>query len=170
MRSHQFRQILERTWLRPLLLLSWLFLLGLFFANFEIQIEGGNGWAANLPTWRIEKHILLDLFWGGKSLTGYHFWAFTFMLLAFHLPLVMVCRWSPRLEARVLGSVCVFWIVEDFLWFVLNPAFGLAKFNAASVPWHRHWFLGMPTDYAVFLGVGTVLLWFSYRRAKPRTF
>jgi len=155
-----------RRWLKPLLLVFWLFLLGLFFANFEIQIEGGSGWAANLPTWRIEKHPLLDLFWCGKPLTGYHLWGFSFMLLVFHLPLVMLGRWSIKLEARVVGSVCVFWIIEDFLWFALNPAFGLGKFNPASVPWHRNWIAGMPADYIVFVCAGAILIWFSYREQK----
>jgi len=49
-----------------LLLLCWVLLLGLFFAKTEIQIEGAHGWAASLPTWRIEKHLLLDMFWGGR--------------------------------------------------------------------------------------------------------
>jgi hypothetical protein len=51
---------------------AWVVLLAYFFANVEIQIEGSAGWAANLPTWRIEHHWLLDLFWGGRPMTGYH--------------------------------------------------------------------------------------------------
>lgn len=38
------------------LLLLWIGVLGLFFAMVEIQIEGAAGWAASLPTWRIENH------------------------------------------------------------------------------------------------------------------
>ena len=45
--------------------------LALLLANVEVQIEGGAGWAANLPTWRIEDGWLLDLFWGGRPMTGY---------------------------------------------------------------------------------------------------
>lgn len=45
--------------------------LALFFANVEIQIEGPHGWAASLPvTFRVEEHWLLDVFWGGRALTG----------------------------------------------------------------------------------------------------
>ena len=73
-----------------LLLLFWVGLLGYFFAMTEIQIEGASGWAASLPTWRIEKHPLLDIFWGGRPMTGYHAWVFPFMALVFHLPLVYV--------------------------------------------------------------------------------
>ncbi|WP_407669535.1 hypothetical protein [Paraburkholderia heleia] len=41
---------------------------------------------ANLPTWRIEHHWLLDIFWGSRPMTGYHAWVFPFMALFFHLP------------------------------------------------------------------------------------
>ncbi len=71
----------NRKILHLLLLLAWLLLLAFFFAQVEIQIEGARGWAASLPTWRIEGHWLLDLFWGGRPLTGYHAWIFSFMLL-----------------------------------------------------------------------------------------
>jgi hypothetical protein len=110
-----------------------------FFAQVEIVIEGGAGWAANLPTWRIEKHWLLAIFWGGRAMTGYHAWVFPFIALFFHLPLFMFGHWSWRAECRVLACSMLFWIVEDFLWFVLNPAFGLARFYPAAIPWHKHW-------------------------------
>ena len=69
-------------------------------------------------------------------------------------------QWSLRLEARIIGSVMLFWIIEDFLWFVLNPAFGLAKFQAAFVPWHKHWLGAVPTDYVTFsIGALLLILW-----------
>jgi hypothetical protein len=145
-------------------LVAWVTLLGLLFAMTEIQIEGAHGWATSLPTWRIEKHWLLDLFWGGRAMTGYHAWVFPFMFLVFHFPLAAHGTFSWRLEARCLGSLMLFWIVEDFLWFVLNPAYGLAKFNPQSIPWHRHWLIGVPVDYLVFTIVGGVLLMWSFRR------
>ena len=57
----------------------------------------------------------------------------------------------------------LFWITEDFLWFVLNPAFGPAKFSPANVPWHRYWIAGaVPVDYLVAPLAGFVLIGFSY--------
>jgi hypothetical protein len=146
-------------------LLLWVCLLGLMFAQVEIQIEGPAGWAANLPTWRLDGSWL-NGFWGGKTITGYHVWVFSFMALMFHLPLFVAGTWSLRLEARILGCIMVFWIVEDFLWFVLNPAFGPDLFNPISVPWHKHWVVGMPVDYVLSLAIGFVLLVLSYRRGK----
>lgn len=147
-----------------LALLGTLLLLAFTFAKVEVQIEGSEGgWAANLPTWRIEKHWLLDVFFGGRPLTGYHAWALSFMLVMFHFPLLLVWQWSWQLEARVMGSFMVFWIVEDFLWFLINPGWGWKRFNKSEIRWHKHWLLGFPTDYWVFAIVATVLLYFSYR-------
>ncbi|MCB9688951.1 MAG: hypothetical protein H6735_28170 [Alphaproteobacteria bacterium] len=144
---------------RPLALLVWVVLLAFFFANVEVQIEGANGWASALPvTFRVDQHWLLDLFWGGRPLTGYHAWVFSFVALTFHLPLVWEGRWSWRAQARALALISGFWIVEDALWFVLNPAYGWAALTPANVPWHVHWFLGLPTDYWTF-GFGALALY-----------
>ena len=151
---------------RPLqltFLLAWVALLGFFFAQVEVQIEGAAGWAANLPTWRIEQHWLLDILWGGRPMTGYHAWVFPFIALFFHLPLFFMAQWSWRLEARVMACIMLFWLVEDFLWFVSNPAYGLANFDPAHIAWHKHWLLYAPTDYWVAVLLVGVLLWVSYR-------
>jgi hypothetical protein len=131
-------------------MLAWVVLLAFFFAHVEIEIEGAAGWAASLPTWRIEQHWLLDIFWGGRAMTGYHAWVFPFIALVFHFPLLFHGRWHWRLECRALACIMLFWIAEDFLWFVLNPAWGLARFNPAEVHWHKHWLWGAPVDYWIY--------------------
>lgn len=146
------------------LLLLWIGILAMFFAMVEIQIEGAQGWAAGLPTWRIEQHWLLEWFWGGRPMTGYHAWVFSFMLLAFHLPPVMMGVFSWWLEARCLGSAMLFWVIEDGFWFALNPAYGLAALTPQRVAWHKHWWLGWPSDYFVFGGLGLLLIGLSYRQ------
>lgn len=152
--------------LQPLALLAWIAVLALLFAQAEIQIEGARGWAAGLPTWRIQESPVLRAFFGGREITGYHVFIFSFMAAVFHLPLFLNLRWSWRLEARVLGSLSIFWIAEDILWFVLNPAFGLARLTPVHVPWHPHWCLGVPIDYLVAPLVGLVLLGWSYAGAR----
>ena len=86
-------------------MVAWVLLLAYFFAQVEIQIEGSAGWAANLPTWRIEQHWLLDIFWGGRAMTGYHAWVFPFIALMFHFPLFFLGRWSWRAEAVVVACI-----------------------------------------------------------------
>lgn len=148
--------------------LFWVPLLAFFFANVEIQIEGAAGWAVNLPTWRIEKHWALDIFWGSRPMTGYHAWVFPFIALAFHYPCWLLRVWSWRLELRIIASIGLFWIIEDFLWFVLNPAFGLAAFNPDHIPWHKHWLWFAPTDYWMTTLVAIVLLVISCTTPKSK--
>ena len=142
--------------------LAFVVVLAFFFAKVEIQIEGDAGWAANLPTWRVEEHWLLNIFWGSRAMTGYHAWVMSFIVLFFHLPAFITWQWSMQLEARILACLMVFWIVEDFLWFLLNPAFGLRRFAPAHVAWHKHWVLGAPVDYWVFIVVSCLLFGYSY--------
>ncbi len=147
---------------RIVLLVIAISFLGLFFAQVEIQIEGKDGWAKSLPTWRIEEHPLLDIFWGGRAMTGYHAWVFSFMFLIFHFPHILLGKFFLSLELRILGSIMLFWIIEDFLWFVLNPHWGLGKFSAEHISWHKHWAMGIPVDYLTFSIVGLVLIYFSF--------
>ena len=97
-------------------------------------------------------------------MTGYHAWVFPFIALFFHFPLLFLAQWSWRLEARAIGCIMLFWVVEDYLWFVMNPAYGVAHFSPAHIAWHKHWLWFAPTDYWVSLLVADVLLFFSYRR------
>lgn len=139
---------------------AWALLMGFFFANAEIQIEGGAGWATSLPTWRIEHHWLLDIFWGGRAMTGYHAWVFSFMLLVFFMPLAFNGRWRWSDFVLALGGLATFWVSEDCLWFVANPAYGWARLDPVHAHWHPHWLLGLPVDYwwGAALAVGMGLL------------
>ncbi len=159
----------QRPWqLKAALLLSWIVLTAFFFSEVEIQIEGPSGWASSLPTWRIEKHWLLDILWGGRPMTGYHAWVFSFMFLAFHLGPFIELTWSLRTEARIIASLMLFWIVEDFLWFVLNPAYGIGNFSPDNIPWPKQWFLHLPVDYWTFTIAAALLMWLSYVKSGRR--
>ena len=150
-------------------LLSFILLLAFFFANVEIQIEGANGWAANLPTWRIEKHWLLTLFWGGRAMTGYHAWVFTFIALMFHYPVLFTGQWNVKIQARVFACIMLFWVFEDFLWFVVNPAFGLERFTPACATWHPNWWGCAPVEYWFAMLFGLLLMAYSFTELKEQS-
>jgi len=152
---------------RTVIYMAWVLGMAYFFANVEVQIEGAAGWAGSLPTWRVEKHWLLDIFWGGRAMTGYHAWAFSFMALVFFSPLAFNGRARWRDAALALAGLMTFWMVEDFLWFVVNPAWGYARFTPELVTWHKHWLLGVPVDYWVGLG-GAALIIFLRHRPRRR--
>ena len=129
------------------------------FAKLEIEIEGPHGWAEKLPTWRVENHTLLDWFFGGRPLTGYHVWAFALMLFCFHMPFFWSPgSWSLRAELRALAAYTAFWVVEDFLWFIFNPHYGWQKFRREDVLWHKRWLFALPLDYWLLTGIVVALL------------
>lgn len=141
-----------------LLTTSYLFLIALVLALLEVQIEVPHGWASGLPTWKFAHPRWLALA-NGKPLTGYHACMIPLLLLLFHLPAVRG-PWSWREEGQLLSQfflVAVFW---DFLWFVLNPHYGLRRFRSGEVWWCRRWLLGLPIDYwgglALSSGLGAV--------------
>lgn len=125
----------------------------LTLAALEIQIEGKNGWAANLPTFRLKRKI------GAKPITGYHLFIIIFTLIIFHFPLFFTC-WSLQKEALILGVFIFMWTLEDFLWFVLNPHYGLSKFNKSNsdIWWHKSWFAGVPTFYWFLFPLAAILI------------
>lgn len=137
---------------------AFILIAAFLWAKMEIEIEGPHGWAEKLPTWRVEKHLLLDLFYGGRPLTGYHVWAFSFVFFAFHLPFYWNAPWTWRNELRVIGAYDIFWVVEDFLWFVLNPHFGWRRFGRKEVWWHKRWLFGLPVDYWLLIALGAFFL------------
>jgi hypothetical protein len=66
-------------------------------------------------------------------------------------------------ELMTLGGYNLFWVVEDYLWFLLNPHFGHKKLNRQEVWWHKRWFLGFPVDYWLMGVVAVLLLWLGRR-------
>jgi hypothetical protein len=65
-------------------------------------------------------------------------------------------------ELRILAFLVLFWIAEDFLWFVVNPAFGLSRFRRSDVWWQARSRWGiMPREYWLFTPVGVALYIFS---------
>src|SRR5580700_385073 len=87
--SRKTRSVMEH-----LVLVGFLIGLAFAFARVEIEIEGPNGWAANLPTWRVSNRWT-KLFYGNRPLTGYHFWLQVFVFLMAHLPFALdFAPWS----------------------------------------------------------------------------
>ena len=122
----------------------YFFAIAFVLAQLEIQIEGPHGWAAKLPTWRWQTPGVLR--WAGKPITGYHVFLLLVILLFLHLPMVYL-GFSWERESEQLSLFCLLAVFWDFLWFVCNPHFGLARFRAEHVWWFKSWTLGLPTSY-----------------------
>ncbi len=122
----------------------------------EIEIEGPNGWAAKLPTKRYDTTLARLIF--GVPITRYHLVMMATILAFAHLPALFVAPWTFAHELVVFGYVILHFTLEDFLWFVFNPAYGIRKFSKQNIWWHSRWFLGLPLAYWTGLPVGLALL------------
>ena len=67
-----------------------------------------------------------------------------------------------RGEARALSFTLLLWFVEDFLWFVFNPKWGVRRFRRDQIWWHApKWWWFMPRDYWTYSLVGGFLYAYS---------
>lgn len=143
----------------------FIFIIFVFFtacthALLEIQIEGPHGWAAKLPTRRYTnwwtKH-----FTEVGHVTAFHILTVLLITLLAHFPMFFVEHWSTELEAFALSFVFFHFVIEDFLWFLLNPSFGIRKFSRKYIWWHARWFLGVPVGYWFGSVCGAILYIFA---------
>jgi len=138
-------------------------ILAIAYAKLEISIEGKFGYAEKLPCrkWRL-KGPLRSIIGNREYLSEYHIWMIVFLLLAFHMPLWFTGWGLLRTELFVIGLFIVFLVMEDFLWFLLNPHYGLRRFRKEEVWWHPSWILGLPSFYWTYLPLGGVIILLSF--------
>ena len=87
---------------------------------------------------------------GRRPLTGYHVYAFTIPLLVLHLPFVAGVDWTLAAELRTIATYFALAVVWDYLWFVLNPAYTVRRFERGNVWWFEvPWIWRFPIDYYV---------------------
>lgn len=141
--------------INPLVYLALNTFIALIFALLEIQIEGKNGWAKDLPTWKFYKPWFKYIPGGNKPITGYHFYTWVLIFLYLHTVYVFV-PFSLKTELVIVSSYIYITRLEDFLWFVLNPNYGIKKFKKGQIPWHKDWIGPLPSQYYV-----SALFWFA---------
>lgn len=125
------------------------------FALLEIQIEGENGWASKLPTWKLNNPFRTILNW--PYLTGYHFY-FNFLLLALlQLPFFVGFSFNLLNEVLIFEIYLLILLQEDFFWFVLNPKWGVKRFFTDEIPWHSKKILCSPRNYWIGFVIVVVL-------------
>ncbi len=141
----------------PLLaLFGWVMLGFIGLAFLESTVEGELAGGEGTKGWR--RSIL------GYKVKEYHFWLWFVVVPIFVFsPLLVI-----GLELRVLGTLAIAYllggVVEDFVYFLVNPYFGLGKWNSKDarwMPWVRIGRIEVPQFYArnvVAAGVVWLLL------------
>lgn len=121
-------------------------------AAVEIEIEGAFGWAEKLPTWyhtSTPGGRLYGALMNGKPLTGYHLFMPIVILLFFHTEFAFGVAWTAARECQILAAFFLISVYWDFLWFVLNPFWGIKRFAKFRIWWHAAsaWIGRMPLFY-----------------------
>lgn len=133
------------------------------FANVEVQAEGKDGgFGKNMPTWEWKNKWLMKIS-GGRALKGYHLYMGIFMCIIVHVAVPfggLAASWSWQSECLLLSFLPLFFVMEDFLWFVFNPGW-FQKFRKKEVWWHR--FRGPAPDfYWIFMIISGLLIYFGW--------
>ncbi|MFW6230734.1 MAG: hypothetical protein ACOC32_01790 [Nanoarchaeota archaeon] len=140
------------------LIFVWIYAAMIAMAFWEAYVEGRNSWAKKKLGWK---------FVFGKSfvVTGYHFFLFAVMFpLLLSLPL-LITGWDIRLFGMLVSAYFSGMILEDFMWYVVNPEVKLKEFWTSFsdyYPWIR---IGkkkiVPFGYLLNIGVA-VLFWYLF--------
>ena len=88
----------------------------------EASVEGRNPWDKRKLVWKI-------VFTKNLSLPSYHFYLFWVMwpLIVFVLPLI-IYGWNLKLFGILISAYFSGMIIEDFTWYIVNPAVKLKEF------------------------------------------
>jgi hypothetical protein len=121
------------------------------FALLEIQIEGENGWASKLPTWRLKNPLKKFVNW--PYLTGYHFYLHLLFIFILQLPFLLGFPFNLKNEILVIEILLLIMFTEDFLWFAFNPKWGVKRFFTEEVPWHSKKILFLPRNYWISFAI-----------------
>lgn len=142
-----------------LLFFGFVIIVAILLSKVEIEIENKDGYAKNLPvTWRASNKWVKLFFTG----TSYHLYMGLFLLALVHLPFVVGLEWTLSREALVLSFLAFITVAEDFLWFVLNPAYSIRKFKRTDIPWFEtRWLWFAPSWYFWYLPVAIILYIFG---------
>lgn len=138
------------------------FILAALVAMVEIEIEGKYGWAEKLPTWYRTQGFAARVYgviMASRPLTGYHALMFVLIPMFFHLPFASGMEWSIEVELQTLAMYFAWCPLWDFLWFVLNPHYGIGRFQKKYIWWHAKvkWIGRVPLDYLVGIALSVVL-------------
>ena len=130
----------------------FLLLLATLFAIFEIEAEGKYGWGEKFPTWYRTNGLVAKLYgaFTHKALTGYHAALFFVPVLIFLWPSVATNTMSWVGTFAALANYFAWVVLWDFIWFVLNPHYGIKQFRRTSVWWFSRepWLFGrIPFGY-----------------------
>jgi len=149
-------------------ILFW-FAIALLLALVEIEVEGRFGWAEKTSTWYRTKGFLVKVWHilaGRKPLTGYHMFFNILILLFIHSGFILGLTWNLETELKLLSSYFILVTSWDFLWFILNPDYGIKNFKKDKIWWFNKstWvFEIFPIDYLIAVVISFLVAFLNYK-------
>ena len=129
----------------------FVFVVSIIYSLIEIEMEGKNGWCTHLPT---AKNVI-------SSFTLYH-------LLMMALVFVIFYQMFHKKDIWIMiFYITMFFFIEDFLWFVLNPYFTIKNYNKENITWHKTWISGQPLENYICYGI-VLLTYFNTKFKKEQ--
>ncbi len=145
--------------MNALLIFIWIYAAMIAWAFAESSFEGRNSWDKGKVGFKIKI--------GKFVVSRYHFFAFfiTFPLLI-GLPLI-IYGWDTRLFGILLSAYLTSLIIEDFVWYLVNPVVKPKEFWTSFsdyYPWIR---IGkrkiIPWGYIMYLVLALLIWWFIWK-------
>ena len=132
---------------------GFIYLYAFLYALLEIEMEGKEGWAKNLPT---------PVFLG--EFTLYH----VLMNIIVVITILKVYFHQLADTANSIFFIAAWFLIEDFMWFVYNPHFTLKKYTKKDIWWHARqpWLLGIP----IHNWIGLIVMGLSYYFSEHKQF
>jgi hypothetical protein len=144
--------------MNTLLIFIWIWVAMMAMSFWEAYVEGRRAWDKGKLGWKIG--------FGSYKLTAYHFFVFVVMWpLLVSLPLV-VYGWNTKLFGILLSAYISGTVIEDFMWYVVNPVVKIKEFSpkklAKYYPWVNIFGFRLPLFYIVGVVVSIIswlLIW-----------
>jgi len=113
------------------------------YSLLEIELEAKEGWCKNLPT-----PVVLGNF------TLYHILMNIIVIITISKVYI---KDITNIEdvSQAIFYIAAWFLIEDFMWFVLNPFYTLSKYKEDEIWWHarRPWYFGIPEHNLIGLGI-----------------
>lgn len=141
-----------------LLTFAWIVVTFASISFWEAYIEGHHGGASKQVGW------VWNIF--GLRLTGYHVMLFGVTIPLFLLMPFIAYGYDGKLLVTVVIGYLIGIVVEDFLWFVVNPVYPLRDFRPEKVwwfPWIKLGKFRLPFFYPLAIVIALVLYFLFLR-------
>ncbi len=145
--------------IHPLPIFLWIYAAMIAHSFWEAYVEGRNPWDKNKLGWKLR--------FGRYSLPAYHFWLFWVMYpLLLSLPLV-IYGWNLKLFGVLLSAYASGMVIQDFMWYVVNPAVAVSEFWTSFSDYFPFIKIGgrkiVPIGYAVGVIAALISWYFLWR-------